>query len=457
LLTVKIGVPVDHVIWSALRPLFRAAWLDAITVIDALTGALDGSVSSKIVGKSAPPATLGGPSRQPNTTTPVVGGHVQPAANGSRLTELVEAYLIHCEAEDDYATDLRMYARRLQESLGEDRKAQEISKRDMIAFMGQISRLPARLTHTERKLNLQELIASVDAQAATGIARSRLSRKTLEKWFQCLGAMFRFGRLHDFCDVVPTEGIRRPKKKNVEPPRQHFEPDEIQLIFSSPLYRGHSGDAYRCKPGNTIKRDAKYWLPLLALFTGCRRDEMVQARVSDVKEQGGIHFLHITTVSDDGGRQKKVKTASSRRKVPFHKAIVNAGFLDYVYDLRERGELYLFPEIDQTAREPAGAFGKWFDRFCGRLAKINNIAAGRGIDAPTRTFHSYRHTFKRACRDAGISKDIHDELTGHAGSNDVGGDYGRSGDGRFSLSVLDGAIQKLNVEGYVATKDLSGG
>ncbi len=83
---------------------------------------------------------------------------------------------------------------------------------------------------------------------------------------------------------------------------------------------------------------------------------------------------------------------------------------------------------------------------------MNRVAPGTGIDSPTRTFHSFRHTFKRACRDAEISKEIHDELTGHAGSGDVGSGYGRTGDGRFSLAVLNAAIQKLSFAGYVAPR-----
>ncbi len=224
------------------------------------------------------------------------------------------------------------------------------------------------------------------------------------------------------------------------------------MIFSSPLYQGNDADAYRCRPSTSITKDARYWLPLLALFTGCRRDEMVQARVADVRAQDHIHFIHINTVSDDGGRKKKVKTASSRRMVPLHSRIIEAGFLTYVGKLKERGEMYLFPEIDQTVKEPAGSFGKWFDRFCARLAKMNRVPPGTGIDSRTRTFHSFRHTFKRACRDAEISKDIHDELTGHAGVGDVGSTYGRTSDGRFSLKALDNTIQKVSFSGYVAPK-----
>ena len=94
-----------------------------------------------------------------------------------------------------------------------------------------------------------------------------------------------------------------------------------------------------------------------------------------------------------------------RRMVPLHRMVLDLGFLDHVESLRRGNAKYLFPSIDQTVREPAGAFGKWFDRFCERLARERGVASRTGIDSPTQTFHSFRHTFKRACREAEISKD----------------------------------------------------
>ncbi|MFZ6761731.1 site-specific integrase [Pseudoroseomonas sp. WGS1072] len=220
------------------------------------------------------------------------------------------------------------------------------------------------------------------------------------------------------------------------------------MIFTSPLYQGHAGDAYRCNPGIQIIRDSKFWLPLLGLYTGCRREEMAQARVADMKSEDRIAFLHINTLAQDNGREKRLKTAGARRMVPLHRTVLEAGFLEHVAVLRRRGEIYLFPDLNHMAREPAGAFGKWFDRFCRRLAEVNDLPLGQGIDHPSRTFHSFRHTFKRACRDAEIGKELHDELTGHAGGGDVGQGYGRTSDGRFSLRVLNAAIQRIQFSGF---------
>jgi hypothetical protein len=146
--TVGVSVPGDHVIMNALRPLFRESWKEVITVVEGLIQAVSGSALTTNAGVALMLST------GHQTTAPL------PApADSPRLSELAEAYLRHCEADDDYASDVRMYARRLGESLGDDRRVLDISKRDMIQFLAEISQLPARLTTSERGASLGEIIS----------------------------------------------------------------------------------------------------------------------------------------------------------------------------------------------------------------------------------------------------------------------------------------------------------
>ena len=52
-----------------------------------------------------------------------------------------------------------------------------------------------------------------------------------------------------------------------------------------------------------------------------------------------------------------------------------------------------------------------------------NALVTKVTDDPTLTLHSLRHTFKDLCRDASVSKEIQDFVTGH-GQGDVAGNYG---------------------------------
>jgi len=58
-------------------------------------------------------------------------------------------------------------------------------------------------------------------------------------------------------------------------------------------------------------------------------------------------------------------------------------------------------------------------------------------------FHSFRHSFKDACRECGIEEAIHDALTGHSGGG-VGRSYGGQ---MYPLPPLIKAMEKLKYKG----------
>ena len=70
-----------------------------------------------------------------------------------------------------------------------------------------------------------------------------------------------------------------------------------------------------------------------------------------------------------------------------------------------------------------------------------------GITESTKVFHSFRHTFKRMTRDAGLFEELHDAITGHANKGSVGRDYGKG----FSIKPLAKAMAQIE-----SPVDLSG-
>jgi integrase len=106
-------------------------------------------------------------------------------------------------------------------------------------------------------------------------------------------------------------------------------------------------------------------------------------------------------------KDQRLKNESSARSVPIHSELIRLGLLDYVAERAKmsdpRAPLWLGfePPVDQKTK----AWSKWFGRYLGEHV----------VDHPSKTFHSFRHTFKRACREAGISEEIHHALTGHSG------------------------------------------
>jgi hypothetical protein len=44
----------------------------------------------------------------------------------------------------------------------------------------------------------------------------------------------------------------------------------------------------RAEPGSLIIRDERFWLPLIAVFSGMRQEEICQLHVEDVRQADGI-------------------------------------------------------------------------------------------------------------------------------------------------------------------------
>nr|WP_249209182.1 site-specific integrase [Magnetospirillum sulfuroxidans] len=165
------------------------------------------------------------------------------------------------------------------------------------------------------------------------------------------------------------------------------------------------------------------------MYMGCRLEEIGQLLVGDVKVLNGTsHFAITTLVDDDEEIVKNIKTESSLRSVPLHPVLEQLGFSAYVERVRQAGHKRLFPDITSKRRKVTSAYSTWFSRF----------KRDAGITSHRKVFHSFRHTFKDACRAAGIPVDVHDALTGHARSS-VGDGYGLG----YPLERLAGEIGKV--------------
>src|SRR3546814_1039521 len=97
------------------------------------------------------------------------------------------------------------------------------------------------------------------------------------------------------------------------------------------------------------------WLPVLGLFQGARLTELGQLHRTDVRYELGIHYLAITTLSNEDeaevvniGGKKSLKTRNAVRMVPLHPVVLELGFLDYVRGLKSR---HLLPDLNHRSNQ----------------------------------------------------------------------------------------------------------
>lgn len=267
------------------------------------------------------------------------------------------------------------------------------------------------------QLSKADFVQFRDAMLAKGKATA-----TVEKDLSFLKTIMRYAHESEKIPSNPTAGIKVSQRKVSQNAPRELSPDDLTKLFDSPIYR----EQQRPLGGG---REAAAWIPILSLYTGARLEELCQLRVEDIGRQEGVHYLRIINLDDEEeGIQTDVKTDESRRKVPLHADVINAGFLAYVEHVKKQKSGWLFPDLtpDRYSKR-GGNWGKWWSRW----------RKARGVTGRSKCFHAFRHTFKTSCRESEIGEDLHDAITGHSGGG-IGRDYGK-----FSLKALDTAMQKV--------------
>lgn len=317
--------------------------------------------------------------------------------------------------------------RRFVEVVG-DLRLDQLDRSHAKSFAAALLDLPARLPPADRMLSIPELRRRYQNSQVRRVTVTTV-RRDMAMVQAIIEHCVQSGELAE----NPFAGMKPAKPVSGSAPRRPYDVAALQTIFSSPLYVGCRSASKRWEPGAVIIRDACWWLPLLGAFTGCRLEELGQLRVTDVRQESSIPVLDINT-NDPG---KSVKSAGSRRLVPVHPVLIRLGLLRLAEDLTRRGEIFLFPDLKPNRFGiRTASWSKWWGRYSTAI----------GLDDRRLVFHSFRHGFKDACRDSGISKDIHDVLTGHAPVN-VGDRYGSG----HSIRTLAEAMAKVQYEGLDLT------
>jgi integrase len=222
--------------------------------------------------------------------------------------------------------------------------------------------------------------------------------------------------------------------------RTAFKAVALNTIFGSPVYT----EGLRPAGGGG---EASYWLPLLALYTGARLEELGQLRPRDIAQvpytdgDGGNQIAWVIVITEDPADGLKLKNAWSARHVPVHPVLIDLGFIAYVEAMKDRknakGQPRIFPDLrpDKYGTETAN-FSKWFNRY---LRDPLGIADRRLV------FHSFRHSFAHYARENEIPKPVSGAITAHK-SKDVGDSYGEVD---FPMRPLVEGMRRYRVPGLI--------
>jgi integrase len=156
----------------------------------------------------------------------------------------------------------------------------------------------------------------------------------------------------------------------------------------------------------------RWWGPILGLYTGARVNEIAQLYLDDVRQVDGVWGLFVWKKD----RNQKIKTKSSIRFIPLAQPVLDAGFLEFVEDMRKTGHPRLFPHLPAGTRKDGKPNGLGYGRQLSR--QFSAYLKQFGIEKGT-AFHAFRHTMSTALAEAFVPATTIALITGHARKLDV--------------------------------------
>ncbi|MCZ8105640.1 MAG: hypothetical protein O9972_48100 [Burkholderiales bacterium] len=124
------------------------------------------------------------------------------------------------------------------------------------------------------------------------VGKPTISEKTINKYLSGLGSFGRWLRHNGYLsdDVISGQWLELDKSKKEKQP---FDMDQLRVIFASPVFRTCAGDKREHVEGSVSIRDYRFWIPLLAIFTGARLGEILQLDVGDIRQEGDTWILSV--------------------------------------------------------------------------------------------------------------------------------------------------------------------
>lgn len=345
-------------------------------------------------------------------SVPVLQTGPRPVAYGITVCDAVERYMNemarkirHRKTHDRYADELK----HIVSFLGADTLLSSIRRQQCVELRDTFALLPPNFA--------RKLLSGENARDLTARRKPSdpvLAWATHEKYLSAFARFIRWASQEDFLEKNYAEGLRplgtKPDGSIAKLP---FDDEELGRIFARPIYLGCRDDERGfAKVGPNIVRRSRYWAPLIALFSGLRAGEILQLTPEHFRTSpSGTPFIVLTP-------DMQLKNLNAQREIPVHPMLVKIGLLSWVD--RRRGQVASAPLFPEVSKDKYDAESPIFSKRFRSDLKYFDLGERR----EKLTFHSLRHTFKRALDRADVAEQQKDELCGWARGKKTGRRYG---------------------------------
>ena len=233
---------------------------------------------------------------------------------------------------------------------------------------------------------------------------------------------------NNYSEYVPQnhfDGLSIQEKK-FDKPRDIFTNKELHKIFDTTPFLNNT-----IRNPHRRNKLASYFVPIIAIHTGMRLEEICQLRLEDVYKEGTVDIIRVTI-----SKETKLKTVTSQRIVPIHENLKRVGFLEYCNYMKKQKKERVFWDLTKSRDGYGRNIGRYFMEY---LRKVGVY------EFQSKVFHSLRHSFITNLLQNGVREEVVNGLCGHKQKTMSTTIYFKGG---FPPDLLyEEGISKLNFEG----------
>jgi site-specific recombinase XerD len=270
-----------------------------------------------------------------------------------------------------------------------------------------------------RGLTIKQILCldGVDGQEPKNINKLIYRVRVFFKWLK-----------NNYSEYVPQnhfDGLSIQEKK-FDKPRDIFTNKELHKIFDTTPFLNNT-----IRNPHRRNKIASYFVPIIAIHTGMRLEEICQLRLEDVYKEGTVDIIRVTI-----SKETKLKTVTSQRIVPIHENLKRVGFLEYCNYMKKQKKERVFWDLTKSRDGYGRNIGRYFMEY---LRKVGVY------EFQSKVFHSLRHSFITNLLQNGVREEVVNGLCGHKQKTMSTTIYFKGG---FPSDLLyEEGISKLNFEG----------
>jgi integrase len=210
---------------------------------------------------------------------------------------------------------------------------------------------------------------------------------------------------------IDLDAFVKKTASSVTPNKRRFHDDELSIIFKHPWFAGCQSAKHSLEAGDYLITDSRFWVPVVALYTGARASELGGLKVDEV------HFQPVPHIVLQPNEFRRIKS-NEVRKVPILNVLLELGFEKYLGSINRSRSERVFPDwVANQAGQGDERYWQWSNgniiRGFHRNVLNKLLPKDPNHSRSPISFHSFRGSFKKLMYDSGHTM-LANNVIGHA-------------------------------------------